>query len=181
MRKICCQAKPPSILLFHFNLPSDLKLANQDDAMKSLLLLAATFTFPFLFLSCASSSFVDMNSLKQELNVRDFPEQKDYPDADAVVLSEVHNVRVFIDENYDVGTTETITKVVKLFKNIEDYAFVEIPTSSGDKLTDLCARTIKPDGTVIELQDGIFIRQQEAAMTTFFIRTERSRNLHSRR
>lgn len=109
-----------------------------------------------MFLSCSSSSFVDLDSLKSELNMKDFPEQKDYPEEDALILYELHSVKVYIDDNYDVRTIESVTKMTKLFKNIEDYASMEIGTYSGDKLTNLSARTIKPDGSAIELKDEDF-------------------------
>ncbi len=121
-----------------------------------VLILQLSLLTGLLFLSCSSGSFVNLGSLKTELNLKEFPEQKDYPDADALVLYELHNVKVYVDGNYDVRTIESITRVTKLFKNIEDYASIEINTSSGDKLTRLSARTIKPDGTVLELKSEDF-------------------------
>ncbi len=120
------------------------------------LILQFSLLCSFLFLSCSGSSFVDLESLKSELKVKDFPEQKDFPEADALVLYELHNVKVYIDNEYYVRTVESVTKVTKLFKNIEDYSSMEVRTYSGDKLTNLSARTIKPDGTVIELKDEDF-------------------------
>src|SRR5271157_4551158 len=87
-----------------------------------ILILQFSSLSALLFLSCSSGSFVNLGSLKTELNLKEFPEQKDYPDADALVLYELHNVKVYIDENYDVRTIESVTSVTKLFKNIEDYA-----------------------------------------------------------
>ncbi|HEY9165949.1 MAG TPA: DUF3857 domain-containing protein [Candidatus Kryptonia bacterium] len=124
--------------------------------MKTILLLAAAILMPVISISCSSSSFVDLESLKTELGVKDFPEQKDYPDADALVLSEVHNVLVYIDNDYKVRTVESVTRVVKLFRNIEDNASVEIWSGPNDKLTNLSARTIKPDGSIIEVKDEDF-------------------------
>jgi Domain of Unknown Function with PDB structure (DUF3857)/Transglutaminase-like superfamily len=118
--------------------------------------LVLPIALSFILLSCSSSPFVNIESLQQELDVKGFPQQSDYPEADAIVLSEVHDVRVIIEDNDDIGTIEKVTKVVKLFKNIESYAFVEIPTYNGDKLTNISARTIKPDGSTIELKDEDF-------------------------
>lgn len=128
--------------------------------LRRLFSFGLTLQFAFLssliFLSCSSSSFVDLESLKSELNIKDFPEQKDYPEADALVLYELHSVKVYLDDSYDVRTVESVTKVTKLFKNIEDYASMEIHTDSKDRLTNLSARTINPDGTVIELKEDDF-------------------------
>jgi len=124
--------------------------------MKKLILLFLSAFSSILLLSCSSSYFTDMDVLKTELNVKQFPEQINYPEADAVVLQELHDVTVKITENYDLETIEKVSKVIKLFKNVEDYASVEIPVSSGDKINDLNARTIKPDGTIILLKSDDF-------------------------
>ncbi len=120
------------------------------------LLICASLLSPFLFLSCSSSSFVNLEELKSELNLKSFPEQKDYPDADGIVLSEVHDVHAILDEDYDLVTVENVTQVTKLFKNIDDHASVEIPIYSGNKLESISARTIKPDGSTIELKPEDF-------------------------
>ncbi len=124
--------------------------------MRTILVLSLTFFTSFFFFSCASSPFVNLNQLKTELNVKDFPNQSDYPNADAVVLSEVHDVHAILDEEYNFVTDEKITKVIKLFKNIDDYASVEIPIYDGEILKAISARTIKPDGSTIELKKEDF-------------------------
>lgn len=109
-----------------------------------------------LFFSCSSGSFVDLDSLKSELKVKDFPEQKDYPEADAVVLSETHDVQLKINENWKLETTEKTSRVEKLFKNIDEYASVEFRVPSWEKLLAIHARIIEPDGKVIELKNDDF-------------------------
>ncbi len=113
---------------------------------RALLLIACAFP-TFLLLSCSSGSFVSLDSLKEQLNMKDFPSQKDYPEADAVVLSETHHVTVIITASYDIQTKEHVTKVLKLFKNIDNYAAVSIPIYSGDYLSNISARTIKERST----------------------------------
>lgn len=124
--------------------------------MKTVILLCLSFLISFLFLSCSSSSFINLEELKSELDLKDFPSQNDYPDADAIVLSEVHDVHAILDEEYNFVTLENTTKVIKLFKNIEQYASVEIVLHDGDMLQSISARTIKPDGTAIELKPEDF-------------------------
>jgi transglutaminase-like putative cysteine protease len=104
-----------------------------------------------LLLSCSSESFINLNSLKEQLSLKDFPEQKDYPEADALVLMESHEVNLKNNDDYNFETTEKIQNVTKLFRNIEDYSSIQISLRNGDKLSSLKARTIKPDGSVIEL------------------------------
>ena len=124
--------------------------------MRKPLLFMSCLLTSFLFLSCSSASFLSLDSLKEKLNIKDFPSQGDYPQADAIVLSETHHVTVVITSSYDIHTVEHITKVIKLFKNIDDHASVSIPIYSGNRLTDVAARTIKPDGTVIPLTSDDF-------------------------
>ena len=112
----------------------------------------------FFFASCGSGAFVNLKDLKSELKLKHFPTQKDYPEADALVLSENHDVDVIIESNYDLETVETFTKVTKLFKNIDHYASIKIDIGDGESITDIHARTIKPDGTSIVLKDKDFYR-----------------------
>ena len=127
-------------------------------------MLSKYYTVVLLFLSlflisCGSSEFLDLQTLKENLKMKEFPSQKDYPQADALVLSENHDVNVEISENWKLQTEETVTEVIKLFKNIDTYATVEIPIYEGEKITDIHARTIKPDGTSIPLKETDFFVQ----------------------
>jgi hypothetical protein len=107
-----------------------------------------------------------LDSLKEDLNIKEFPEQKDYPEADALVLSEVHDVKIVDDTKQSMNvvssaepsfaTEEKRVEIIKLYKNIEKRAFVEIQLASGKELVNIHARTIKPDGTIIELKDEDF-------------------------
>ncbi len=124
--------------------------------MKSAFICSFAVLISFLSLSCSSSKFVNLDNLKTELNLKDFPEQKDYPEADALVLTESHDVNVYINEKYELETVESIKRVTKLFKNIENHASIEIHAYNGDRVMNLHARTIKPDGTVIELKKDDF-------------------------
>lgn len=124
--------------------------------MKRSLIGIFTLAISFISLSCSSTAYFNLDDLKTELNIKDFPDQSAYPNADALVLSEVHDVKCFIDEDYSIRTTESVTIIKKLFRNIEDNSTVEIGWEADDILTDLSARTIKPDGTVIELKKGDF-------------------------
>ncbi len=124
--------------------------------MKKLVLFFLILFQSLFVISCSSESYVDLNALKNDLGLSHFPQGKNFPDSDALILKESHDVHVIIDENYDLETVENVSKVTKLFKNIEAYASVEIPIYAGEKITKLIARTINPDGTIIELKDNDF-------------------------
>jgi transglutaminase-like putative cysteine protease len=105
-------------------------------------------------MSC--SPFKDLGKLKEELKLEKFPTQEDYPEVDGVVIFESYDVNMDFDTNYDLFTNETVHVVKKLFKNIEDYASVEIPIYSDQQLREIQARTIKQDGTIIMLKKKDF-------------------------
>ncbi len=124
--------------------------------MKTKLVLLLSVVLQLAFVSCSTVSFVDLTKLKTDLNLKTLPVQKDYPEADAVVLWEEHDVHAIINDEYDIVTDETVTRVMKLFKNVDKYASVEIPIYSGDALEDIQARTIKPDGSIAQLKKSDF-------------------------
>lgn len=125
--------------------------------MKSIsFVLCASILASFLFISCSSSSFINLGDLKSELNLTDFPTQAGYPDADEVVLKEAHDVHVILDEDYNLVTVENFTKIVKMFKNVAENASGEIDVFDGQTLNSVSARTIKADGGVIELKPEDF-------------------------
>jgi hypothetical protein len=90
------------------------------------------------------------------LKLKEFPEQKDYPEADALILSEKHEVTIKINSDYDYETNEKVHIVIKLLKNIENHSSVELSVLNGDKISEINARTIKPDGSEVTLQSDDF-------------------------
>ncbi len=105
----------------------------------------------FCLISCSGGRFFSHEKLIDNLGIERIPFEEDYPEADAVVLYEVHDVELIIESDYSLSTVETVYKAVKLFKNIEKYAFHEIYVSDSQKLRDIKAQTLKPDGTVVEI------------------------------
>ncbi len=124
--------------------------------MRTKFVILLTVALQFLSLSCSSVSYTDLQEIRTELNLKIFPEQKDYPEADAVVLWEEHDVHAILDDEYNLVTDEEVTRITKLFKNVDRYASVEIPIYSGDELLGIRARTIRPDGSAIELKSDDF-------------------------
>lgn len=106
--------------------------------------------------SCSVNPFMDLENIQEAFEIEKIPSQEDYPDADAVIVLELHNVYMNINENYGIDTYETVHIVKKLFKNIDDYASIEIPIFEGEKLTEIYARTVKPDGSSVSLKKDEF-------------------------
>lgn len=140
------------------------------------LLILPLLSAAFLLASCSSSGFFDLNDLKSELNLAEFPSQSDYPDAEAVVLTESHDVNVRINSDWELETEETVHKAVKLLKNVEGNSSVQIHIHSGERLDNISARTVKADGTVIELSEkDIFKIKGEGENSVFYSDVEKLR------
>ncbi len=135
--------------------------------MKSLKVINYSIFFFFLLGGC--NSFDSIVSLQQKYKIEKMPYADESPNVDGVVILESYDVRMDFDNNYKLSTYEDVHVVMKLFKNIEDYASVEIPVFFGEKLLDVNARTIKPDGSSIELtKKDFFTIVGEGEGSTFY-------------
>jgi hypothetical protein len=78
--------------------------------LSSCLLFITSITF----FSCSPKPviFTNIDLLKGQLNIKEFPEQKDYPEADALLLTEEHNVNITFNENRNTISTEKFYKVL---------------------------------------------------------------------
>lgn len=115
------------------------------------ILIACTISLA----GCSSSGFFSLSEIKDLIGVTSLPEQSNYPEADAVTLCEYHNNYLKIMDN-TVVSSENIHVAKKLFKNIEDNGIVKISLSSGEKIKDISARTISPDGNIKVLEEKDF-------------------------
>jgi hypothetical protein len=120
------------------------------------LLFFFLLAMSFLSLSCSKATFSNLEELKNELGIQNLPEQKDYPQDDGIILYEIHNVDLSYDSNWDLSTNEEVTVVYKIFKNIENYANIEIPLYMGEKLQRIEASTLIPDGRIVPLKSKDF-------------------------
>jgi hypothetical protein len=102
---------------------------------------------------CSSTGFFSLDEVKEMVGVSSLPEQENYPEADAVTLCEYHNNYLKIMDN-TVVSSENIHVVKKLFKNIEANSIVKILLSSGEKISNISARTISPDGKIKVLEEN---------------------------
>lgn len=138
--------------------------------MRKLLFFASVI----LLSACSSSSFYNLNDVKKELNLSQFPGLQEYEDADAITLKEEHDVVIKLDSDWDLETVENTHVIKKLLKNIEDNASVEIYVSSENKLESVSARTIKPDGTEIILTANDFHTSTGQGDNTTFYSDDKS-------
>lgn len=144
---------------------------------KSLRLFVVILLFvPVLLFSpgCGGGGFIDVSSLKDELNVSEIPGAKEYPNADAIRILERHETELTITSDGYVNTQEKVHIIQKLLKNIDQYAFIEIDLGGGQKLEKIVARTVKADGTVIELKPEDFLLSSGSSDANSFYTDEKS-------
>jgi hypothetical protein len=105
--------------------------------------------------SCSSGNFFEYKDLAAKYGLPKFVEPGDYPEDDGVVLLSTTEFKMQVYSS-SVTTEETVHMMKKLFKNIEKYAFIEIPVYNTEKLEKISARTIKPDGTSVQIKPEEF-------------------------
>lgn len=111
-----------------------------------------------LLVSCGGAALKSVVDLKKDLNMAQLPTQADYPEDDAVMLDASNNVEMKFTSSYDAYTNETVQRNILVFRNVEEYTEVEIPIWRGEKLDKIEARTLKPDGRIVELKETDFHR-----------------------
>jgi cellulose synthase operon protein C len=109
------------------------------------------------FYGCVSSNLVleDMDSVYHQLKITKVPDQKDYPESDAVIILDfTHNQ--LLREDGKLVTYKTRHVIKKIFRNSNDQSTVNIFILGDEKLVDIKARTIRPDGKIINLKPEDF-------------------------
>lgn len=118
--------------------------------------------------SCSTSSLLEYKDIAEKYSLPESVEQSEYPEADGVVLYATTDNKMEISSG-SVTTELTIHRMRKLFKNIESYAFIEIPIYDGEKMLKISARTIRADGTVVSLKPEDFHQSiGEGSGSTFY-------------
>jgi hypothetical protein len=136
--------------------------------MKNIIIPFLSIVVNLVFISCGSSSFRGLSTLQEELGMNRLPEQTDYSDEDGVILLQSHDTEMDLRSNY-FYTYEKVHNVTKLFKNIDKWSTIEIPIYYGQTLENINARTIKPDGTILELKkDDIYKIKGESSGHVFY-------------
>lgn len=107
---------------------------------------------PFVLLSCGKSLKMDVNDMLEYSGTDRIPTQLDYPEDGAVVLYEKQFNKLFLDSDWEVNVEESYHRAVLYFNDkAEDEATQSIRLNPEIELLDFKARTIKPNGEIIEL------------------------------
>ncbi|MBN1637820.1 MAG: DUF3857 domain-containing protein [Ignavibacteriales bacterium] len=124
--------------------------------MRKLLIALFTSIILIIVYSCGGSSMGGYDDVLKVLNLKEIPSQLDYPDDDAIIIKETHKVEMTIKDNWKLETKEQVYIAKKIFRNLEKYSEVEIDLSESEHLEGIEARTIKPDGSFVKVEDKDF-------------------------
>lgn len=106
--------------------------------------------------ACSSKlTLADLKTTLDMYDVNQLPTQGDYPDADAVIIIDETDTQVIAGRS-DLYTLETHHIVKKLLRNINDEATVNIYVGEDEELVDITARTIRTDGSIVDLKPADF-------------------------
>ncbi len=124
--------------------------------MQNALKTVFIFTITLFLISCASSEIrvSKLGDLPEEIDLKNLPTEKQYPDSDGVILFE--NVIFDVDYVPSVGieTYKTYHKIYRVFRNEEHFMENHIVLDDDTVFNSFSARTIKPDGTTIDLNEN---------------------------
>lgn len=109
-----------------------------------------------VLISCQTGKFMSIEDIKKTYGLEKEPSQSDFPESDAIIIYENHDNKMRISDQYELENYESVHIIKKLFKNIENYASVEIPIYDSEKLLNISARIVKVDGSSIILDKKDF-------------------------
>jgi hypothetical protein len=134
-------------------------------SMKKLVFLLTLL--PVLFLSCGGEKMSVKEML--ELSGRDLlPTQADFPDDGAVVLFEKNFTKMYLDGNWDI-VSERNFHIAYLYFNEKSSNILshKLHLSKRSSLIEFSAKTIKPNGEVIELGEKDLFRASSSSGISF--------------
>ena len=130
--------------------------------LQFLKLVEIRKVYPFLLgfsiiLSACSTGLVldELDFTLRQLNLSKLPDQENYPDADAVIILDLtHNQ--LVQEKDNLVTYELHHIIKKIFRNTNEQSTVNIYVYQDEEFLGIKARTIRPDGKVIDLKSDDF-------------------------
>ncbi len=123
--------------------------------MRSFLLFLLLAIVPITIItSCAGGEKLSPDEMLAFSGREKLPTQEDYPDDGAVILYENFKDQLFLDSDWKVNVKESRHRAILYFNDkAEDWTTFSIYLDPEVKLTNFYARTIKPNGEVIELEE----------------------------
>ena len=107
-----------------------------------------------LFLAgCIGEKYLSINEIE---TILEKSKLEDFQECDALNILTSTDWIMKINENWKIDTSKKVHKIVKVFRNFDEVANIKIPIYDSEEIYELYARVIKPDGTVIKLQNKDF-------------------------
>lgn len=121
---------------------------------KTALLLISLIMVISNISSCGIGLKMSPEELLSYSGRKKLPTQADFPDDGAVILYENSQNNFYLDSNWDVNITESFHRAILYFSDkAEDWTTISIYLDKDITLSVFHARTIKPNGEIIELSD----------------------------
>ena len=113
--------------------------------------LSLLLSFLLLF-ACSSVKTLSVDEILKTAGLDHVPSESDYPDAGGVVLYEDIKNQFYLDSDWDVNVKKSVQVAMVYFNDkAENWTSHKIYLNDDMRLISFKARTIKPDGQVIEL------------------------------
>ncbi len=111
------------------------------------------FTASLILTSCSGSFFLSNEDILELTDRQALPTQEEFPDDGAVILSENESVKLFLNNNYEINFTRAYHVSMLYFNDkAEEHLTHTIYLDEDRALTQFYARTVKPNGEILELR-----------------------------
>lgn len=123
----------------------------------------------FLVLNCGGALSLSPNEMIKLSGRSTLPTQSEYPDYGAVILCEDTYLKIFLDSEWDVNIQETYHNATLYFDERDNHLLTrKIYLDPDVTLHNFSARTIKPNGEIIELtEESLFSAKTNSDLTEF--------------
>ncbi|HSW59953.1 MAG TPA: DUF3857 domain-containing protein [bacterium] len=138
--------------------------------------VVVTLIFSVLILSSCATGIVKVSKLGDlppEIDTKNLPDASQYPDSDGVILYENTVYDVDYVRGVGVETYITVHKIYKVFRNEESFMRNYLSFDRKTVFESFSGRTIKPDGTSIDLKEedvyvGVIERNNKEFKASFY-------------
>ncbi len=128
--------------------------------MYNYMLIALAIIILFLY-GCGSGGSMSIDEMLENANLKALPTADEYKEDGGVVLYEHTHTQFKLDDNWEVQRNQKYHMAFVYFNDkAEDFLTQSIYLDKNRQLISFSARTIKPDGTIIELTDEDLYKSQ---------------------
>ncbi len=123
----------------------------------------------FLVINCGGALSLTPTEMVKFSGREKLPTSKEYPNYGAVVLYENKNVKLYLDSEWEVNVKKTYHTAILYFDDrAKDLLTEKIYLDPDISLIDFSARTIKPNGEIVELSEKDLFPTNTNSNSTYF-------------